>query len=153
MNKHQILRALRDAPDAIKKLTVKELLTKLSREIEQEKILGADAEQAICEKFKGAYIKIVEDAGLFGKASEFIHIKEIRPEGMTDRFERIYEVEGSKVIFSKHFSTINEMSFGNLDDSFDAEELNSALVISKEEFEYAVYKVNSIKEIIAEMNK
>ena len=148
-----MLKALEGATDEVKRLTVGELTTKLRAEVAQEKSLQDDAEIAVCEKFNGKYIKLHCDDSLFGEETMYIHIEDIKSGSLTDQYKRCYEIKGNVITFSRCITSSRRMKMGNVSDSKSAEELESATIITKEDYDHAMEKLKIIEGIINKMNQ
>ena len=152
-DKFTILRALKNAPEDIKSMTVGQLIDKISKE--QSEIENADKEECkkVCEEFKGAYIKVLIKDGTFGPESQYMYIKDIQSGSMTTEYERLFDINGKRISFSRLLSSCRDMKFGCVNDLFTADQLRCAEKISKEDFEYAERQSESMEKIINEMNK
>ena len=146
-NKVRILDLLKDAPDDILKLTVSELIEKFSKEIEADKKATLKANNSIIENFTGVYIKVKEDDGTFGLEVDYIRIDEIKAGSMDTDWNQMYDIKGEKVQFCNINNALVELNF-ECRHSMSAEELRSAEVILKLDYEYAKIQLNNINKII-----
>ena len=148
MNKHRILKALKDAPEDIKSMTVGALVDKWTKEQEKQDKEELDANNKIIEEFSGVYIK-VRDENVFGPEVSYIRIDEISVGSMTTDWERLYDIKGEKVQFSNVNNALIELgSAKNREDHLSAKELRDAEIITKEDFETAHNHLKTINEII-----
>jgi len=75
-NKSRILEMLKDAPEDIKKLTVAELIERLTKDQEKTNKEELHANNKVIEEFTGVYIKIRDEDAAFGVYVDYIRINE-----------------------------------------------------------------------------
>lgn len=148
MNKHRILKALENAPDEIKSMTVEALIDKLAKEQEKQKKEELDANNKVIKEFSGVYIK-TRDENVFGLEVSYIRIDKISVGSMTTDWERMYNIKGEKVQFCNINNALIELgSSKNREDHLSAKELRGAEIITKEDFETAHNHLKTINAII-----
>jgi len=149
MHKGRIIELFKNAPEDVLSLTVSQLLEKLQKDVDQERKEQKDKEGAICGRFKGQYIKLRDEDGIFGNLEvEYIFIEDIEPGSFTTDHERSYNIKGLSISFWGGHASYREMKMGDCHDSKVFKELDEAIIISKEDFDNAKSKHDEIIEII-----
>ena len=99
-------------------------------------------EEQLIKDFTDIYLKKYSDDGLIvGKELLVIHITSLKVDGYTDRYERIYKCEGSRISFNRVNVLMDDKLYP---DHMREETLRSYEVIDKEQYDEFVEKYNAI---------
>lgn len=146
-----MLRALKNAPESIKSMTVGDYVKTLAKKAQAEQKDVDKYNDAICKEFKGTYIKTKIIKGTFGNETKYFHIKDIEPGAMTNQYKRLFNLTGQKVLFSKAFTSVKELKPDDSYDYMDADDLRGAEKITQEEYEAAKAKCEEIESLTNSM--
>lgn len=149
MHKSRIIELFKNAPEEIKSMKVSDLLDKLQKDVDEENKVQLELESSICEKFKGKYLKVFTKDGLFGHHDiDYIFIKNIGPGSYDTNYERGYHISGDVFHVSKNHFVKRELKWGHASDDMTVKELESAVIITKEEFDEVDRKHKSFEKMI-----
>lgn len=117
-------------------LTVGELVSQL----EFESNAALRTEQNIIEQvkneFKDTYLRQIDKDGIFGKTLHLYHIQEIPSTGRDTGYNILYNIKGTKLVFSPKDTYLIELTPEWVDSSFSESELRLMKRITKEDYEF-----------------
>lgn len=127
-------------------MSVAELMEKIKNdEAEKEAAIIAE-DNAIFKKYKGAYLKRFHTSPFWGKTFEVIHIERIEFETYTTEWNRLYEVKGTMLSFSR-------TNIGKQNDcgKFLLQDFESFEKIERSEFNIWKERWNAIQKTLADI--
>lgn len=126
-------------------LTVAELLTKIEEADAAEVKLEEDAKNKIKEEFEGAYLKVIDHHGLFGKTLKIYHVKAIPDTTRCTDWTIQYFVNGTYLWFAETEMNVIEMKGSNTQYTFSEKEFRAMTVISKDDFDGYMFTFEQLK--------
>ena len=149
----RLLEMLKKTSEDNRSLTVGQLIDQLQQEVDAKKKEEEEANKAICNKFIGKCIKFSDPDGLFGDEMTYIRIDAIKIGSLTTDWERLFELEGTRVFFSSGFTGEREINSKRAGESMTAIDLEKATIIDEEEFEAAKNQCYLVNSMIDKMRK
>jgi hypothetical protein len=135
-----------------KDLTVQELIEKLESEQDQIKQEEQARFDSYRTKYKESYLKEIDEDSIFGKTLNVYYIMRLEGTGKNTDWETFYHISGNKLSFSPKDINFRGLNPQRVQDTFTEKQLDSMLVITKEEYknyESKYYKItNELKNLI-----
>ncbi len=129
-NKERLLKDLINIDDS---MTIGELKSKLTSDINDDKTKRLDEDNKVISILKGLYIKCAS-RGTFGNELQVIHVEYAKPSGYDTDWNRLYELSGEIVSFSKLGTNIRNFKKGDASSHYSFDHLSSFDQITKDEF-------------------
>lgn len=117
-----------------KDLTVQELIEKLESEQDQIKQEEQARFDSYRTKYKESYLKEIDEDSLFGKTLNVYYIMRLEGTGKNTDWETFYHISGNKLSFSPKDINFRGFNPQRVQDTFTEKQLDSMLVITKEEY-------------------
>lgn len=116
-------------------LKIKELIQII--ESEQEKLHEKESNQIeeYRNKYKGCYLKEIDNDSIFGKTLNVYYIMRLEGTGKTESYETFYHISGNRLRISPGDINFRGLNPTSASDSFTEKQLDSMEIITREEYE------------------
>jgi hypothetical protein len=151
--KRQFLNLCQDLSAEFEQLSFKEVIEKITNEIDEVDSVIIQGENEVIEKYKNKYLKNFSNEGrFFGNELELIYIKDLSPCSYTDEWHRTYLLTGSRINFSVVGANYREFST-NVDSMYTHSQLKEYVEITEDEFNSYFQTCNRINDELTKILK
>lgn len=125
-------------------LSVKEVMDKFKHDIKEYDKETQEKDLKTLNEFKNVYLKKYSNSDVFGKKLEVYHIKSIEFECYNTEHEKMYKIDGTRIIFNGFNTNTGEFT-NRAHDLMLIKNLRECKVITKEEYDNYMENHRSLK--------
>lgn len=117
-------------------LTVGELVSQLEFKSNAALRTEQNTIEEVKNEFKDTYLRQIDEDRIFGKSLYLYHIQEIPSTGRDTNYSILYNIKGTKLVFSGRDMYLVSVEPEDIDSSFSLDKLRLMKKITKEDYEF-----------------